>query len=546
MSVLIDRASKRLLAVLLLAVAALVVASHPAFADAASNGDQSGNIQVSVPTKVPTYVCSDGTVLAGHATIENKSSDDVTISDVTASDVSHYNAVSLEVSTGSGKSSSEWFSVNDEGLNGGDSKELPAHTSLETTWNVKTSSGKLNPRDNGSLLNAATNGPVSLAKITFTFTKREKQDFAVYSDDDHTLRFYRRSEVPEKGSTFNGHPVTHVIQDIDDHGNYLLGNDRSEVTSVEFVDKGIKPKTTNLWFCFMTSLESIKNLDWLDTSDTKGMSEMFRSCSKLTQLDLSGLNTSNVSSMRSLFNGCCSLNKLALPSNFVTSRVVDTSHMFQNCSQLTELDLSSFDTSNVTSMKSMFAGSGFKSLDLSHFDTSHVEDMSYMFQDCSSLECLNISGFDSASCSNSDYMFTGCGDEKLAIIIGDGWKFGCFPGYDDRAIFYDQEGKEYKNSNGIDPSKNTVYYKSKPSKQAVSGQASSEDGRGQTADPQYQSSSVDAKPEADSQQTDGGMGTATSTQSGSTVGVSPDSSVSNRDGDGSCSASNVAVTTTSS
>ena len=52
--------------------------------------------------------------------------------------------------------------------------------------------------------------------------------------------------------------------------------------------------------------------------------------------------------------------------------------MFYN-SQATILDLSSFDTSNVTSMWGMFYNSQATTLDLSSFDTSKVTDMSDMF-----------------------------------------------------------------------------------------------------------------------------------------------------------------------
>lgn len=58
---------------------------------------------------------------------------------------------------------------------------------------------------------------------------------------------------------------------------------------------------------------------------------MFRNCSGLTSLDLSGFNTQNVTDMRG---------------------------MFYNCSGLTTLDLSSFNTQNVTNMNLMFNNTG--------------------------------------------------------------------------------------------------------------------------------------------------------------------------------------------
>ena len=59
---------------------------------------------------------------------------------------------------------------------------------------------------------------------------------------------------------------------------------------------------------------------------------------------------------------------------------------FNNCSGLTSLNLSSFDTSAVTNMGYMFRGcSGLTSLNLSNFDTSAVTNMTNMFQNCTAL-----------------------------------------------------------------------------------------------------------------------------------------------------------------
>jgi len=54
--------------------------------------------------------------------------------------------------------------------------------------------------------------------------------------------------------------------------------------------------------------------------------------------------------------------------------------MFQGA-KATTLNLSSFDTSNVTNMHGMFWGAEATTLDLSSFDTSSVTNMYYMFMD---------------------------------------------------------------------------------------------------------------------------------------------------------------------
>ena len=132
--------------------------------------------------------------------------------------------------------------------------------------------------------------------------------------------------------------------------------------------------------------------------------------SKLENVDLSGLDTSNVTSMGSMFYSCDKLVKLDL-SNLDTSKVTSMSSMFSYCSRLKELDVSSFNTSCVTSMYRMFAdSSGLQKLklDVSKFETSNVTNMEYMFSGCSALKELDVSKFDTSNVTNMGYMFSGC------------------------------------------------------------------------------------------------------------------------------------------
>ena len=85
--------------------------------------------------------------------------------------------------------------------------------------------------------------------------------------------------------------------------------------------------------------------------------------------------------------------------NFVVliwnNTIDDTSGMFYGCSNITEIDLSNFDTSKVTDMSSMFSCcSQLTSLDLSNFNTSNVYNMMSMFSLCSELSSLDLSNFD--------------------------------------------------------------------------------------------------------------------------------------------------------
>ena len=107
-------------------------------------------------------------------------------------------------------------------------------------------------------------------------------------------------------------------------------------------------------------------------------------------IDFTNFNTSSVTSMKSMFYNCTSLTSLDL-SNFNTSSVTDMSGMFYNCTSLTSLDLSNFNTSSVTLMSNMFYYcTSLTSLDLSNFNTSSVTSMSSMFYNCTSLANLTL------------------------------------------------------------------------------------------------------------------------------------------------------------
>ena len=64
--------------------------------------------------------------------------------------------------------------------------------------------------------------------------------------------------------------------------------------------------------------------------------------------------------------------------------------MFNQCSDITEVDLSNFDSSSIKSFAAMFQGcSSLKFVNFSSLDTSSATYMGYIFYGCSSLKYLN-------------------------------------------------------------------------------------------------------------------------------------------------------------
>ena len=202
--------------------------------------------------------------------------------------------------------------------------------------------------------------------------------------------------------------------------NYNNNFNTSKVTNMSYMFLPVESGDWDSVVVLTTNNNDVKPtlLNKIYNSDVELMSAVgLRYYSSLENLDLSSFNTSNVISMDSMFSNCSSLTSLDL-SSFNTLNVTNMSSMFYICSSLTSLDLSSFNTLNVTNMSDMFASCFLlMNLDLSSFNTSSVTDMSGMFEDCSSLISLDLSNFNTLNITNMESMFSGCTKIQTQINI---------------------------------------------------------------------------------------------------------------------------------
>ena len=172
--------------------------------------------------------------------------------------------------------------------------------------------------------------------------------------------------------------------------------------------KTYAPTSLREFFKGCETLETISDLEYLNTAKVTDMGKMFHGCSALTSLDLTNFNTANVEFMDNMFEGCSALESLNL-TNFNTENVTNMSCMFMGCSGLESLNLTNFNTENVTDMSWMFYGcSALKSLDLTNFNTANVDFMIHMFYGCSALKSLDLTNFNTAKVTYMNNMFEGC------------------------------------------------------------------------------------------------------------------------------------------
>ena len=139
---------------------------------------------------------------------------------------------------------------------------------------------------------------------------------------------------------------------------------------------------------------------------TQKSAYMFSNCKNLTELDLRSFDTSNVTNMGGMFSGCSKLTSLDLGENFNTSNVTNMGSMFYWCESFNS-DISNWDVSNVTNMEGMFEGCRLFNQDISIWDVSKVENMIYMFYGCPSFN-QDISRWNVSNVKNMYGMFCNC------------------------------------------------------------------------------------------------------------------------------------------
>lgn len=134
---------------------------------------------------------------------------------------------------------------------------------------------------------------------------------------------------------------------------------------------------------------------------------MFQWFTKMETIDLSGFDTSEVTSMNTMFYTMSSLKNTDV-SGFNTTNVTDMYAMFDQTGVIEELNVSNFDTSKVTNMGYMFFSlAKVRELDLTNFDTRNVTNMFGMFEYMTAVSKIKFSTkFDTSNATNMGEMFS--------------------------------------------------------------------------------------------------------------------------------------------
>lgn len=203
-----------------------------------------------------------------------------------------------------------------------------------------------------------------------------------------------------------------------DGTTYTAEADKVNIDGVEYYQIKLDKDLDNSFYKFIWGKFTNLIFEDIDTSNVTSMVSMFENCRNLTSLNLRKFNTSRVISMTRMFYSCNALEYLDV-SKFDTTNVTSMRAMFNNCQALTSLDLSGWNTSNVTNLYRMFIYcSKLTTLILSRWNTNNITNMGGMFADCKALAYLDLSGWDISNVTDMSSIFQNCTSLKTIKMVG--------------------------------------------------------------------------------------------------------------------------------
>ena len=154
---------------------------------------------------------------------------------------------------------------------------------------------------------------------------------ATFDSDTETLTFekYEGESLPSDSESEwveDGKSVFEMF------GSSYLRDIKHIVINESF--KTFTPTTLSSFFAFLSELETITGLEYLNTANVTDMSFLFDHCQKLTSLDVSNFNTAKVTNMNRMFSNCSNLKTIYASDKFTTAAVTESKNMFSYCGSL--------------------------------------------------------------------------------------------------------------------------------------------------------------------------------------------------------------------
>ena len=157
--------------------------------------------------------------------------------------------------------------------------------------------------------------------------------------------------------------------------------------------------------------KSFVYLSDIDVSELNDLSSIFDGL-KIEVVDISGWDTSNVTTMAYMFTECEDIKKIIGIENLDVSKLQSANAMFYGCQNLVELDLTNWNPILLNSAWNMFSYcSNLKIIkNIENWQLPNIKNVSYMFYKCTKLD-VDLSNWNLSNLKNS---------LKLEIVNGSG------------------------------------------------------------------------------------------------------------------------------
>ena len=180
-------------------------------------------------------------------------------------------------------------------------------------------------------------------------------------------------------------------------------------------------KLDSMWDAFSrTGIETIDLSSWKNTGNITSMWSAFSSCGNLTSVNMTNMNLSKVSGIDNLFYNCKLLRAVDLSGTILGTRSqtgVQCGSAFSNCSALENITMPS--EVKCSDLTYVFNGcTSIENIDLTTFDVSDVTSTSNLFNRCTNLKTINLTGWNTNKLNNTERMFAVCSSLEDDGLIG--------------------------------------------------------------------------------------------------------------------------------
>ncbi|EOL49345.1 BspA family leucine-rich repeat surface protein [Enterococcus caccae] len=288
-------------------------------------------------------------------------------------------------------------------------------TSDETIATV-SDTGVVTAKKSGSVSITASTANKKTVSILLTISEKKEAITGTYGTVPWTWETESQTLIFGEGN-FPASDWVNGIQSKIEHSSRLDGK---KIKKIVFTKPVVANKYSDYLFFELGELETIDGLELLNTSHVSGMSYMFGAAfgsgNKLSTINVSNWDTSNVTDMSYMFASASNLTTIDV-SSWDTSNVTNMFAMFRDASSLTTLDVSKWNTSKVSRMADMFRGAGsLIALETGNWDISNITDMSYMFEYAKSLTTLDVSKWDTSNVKNMFHTFNFASSLKVLDV----------------------------------------------------------------------------------------------------------------------------------